>query len=64
MKSLEKNPIKGGTPAIENSNIVVSKRQNEFRLKPVNECSVLKFELKNENKVQKSKIKEVLYINI
>jgi hypothetical protein len=36
-KSFEKNPINGGTPAIENNKTVTVKRKKGFKLKPVKE---------------------------
>jgi hypothetical protein len=41
IKSLEKNPIKGGTPAIESKRIVITIKKKLLKLKLLNECKVL-----------------------
>lgn len=63
-KSFEKNPINGGTPAIENNKTVTVKRKKGFKLKPVKEWRVLKLELTRLNSVQNKIVKERLYINM
>ena len=60
MKSLEKKPMKGGTPAIENKSIGVNVREKELKLKPLNEWRVLNLVVTTLNKVQNSVIKDVL----
>jgi hypothetical protein len=41
MKSFEKKPIKGGTPAIEKRRIVIVIKKKLLKLKLLNECKVL-----------------------
>jgi hypothetical protein len=41
MKILLKNPVNGGTPAIEKIDIVSRNRALEFKLNPENELNVL-----------------------
>jgi hypothetical protein len=64
IKSLEKNPIKGGTPAIENNRIVIVIKKKLLKLKLLNECKVLNCVSTVLNRTQKSVISEVLYINM
>jgi hypothetical protein len=64
MKSLEKNPIKGGTPAMEKRRIVMVIRKKLLKLKLLNECRVLNCVNTVLKRTQKSVISEVLYINI
>lgn len=64
MNSLEKKPIKGGTPAIEKSRIVIVNKKKLLKLKLLNDCKVLnwvKIVLKSS---QNNVINDVLYINI
>jgi hypothetical protein len=53
MKSFEKKPIKGGTPAMEKIMSVIIVRWKLLKLKPWNDCSVLKFVKIELNKVHK-----------
>lgn len=64
IKSFEKNPQKGGTPAIENKAII--KVMLKKFVVPIfeKEWSVFVSELINWNNVEKIKYKEILYINI
>jgi hypothetical protein len=41
IKSLEKNPINGGTPAIEKRSTVIVIRKKLLKLKLLKECKVL-----------------------
>ena len=41
IKSLEKKPTKGGTPAIENKHTVIKNKEGESKLYWENECKVL-----------------------
>ena len=52
MKSFEKKPIKGGTPAMEKIMSVIIVRWKLLKLKPWNDCSVLKFVNIELNNVQ------------
>jgi len=64
MNSLLKKPTNGGTPAIENNNIVKTSKWKLLKWKLLNECKVLNFVRIVVNKVQKSSIREVLYKNM
>jgi hypothetical protein len=64
IKSLEKNPIKGGTPAIENRRIVIVIKKKLLKLKLLNECRVLNCVKTVLKRTQNSVISEVLYINM
>lgn len=64
IKSLEKKPIKGGTPAIENSRIVIVIKKKLLKLKLLNDCKVLNCVNTVLKSTQKSVISEVLYINM
>ena len=41
IKSFEKKPMKGGTPAIEKSKIVIVNKKKLLKLKLLNDCRVL-----------------------
>ena len=56
MKSLEKKPTNGGTPAIEKSKIVIVIKKKLLKLKLLNDCSVLNW----DNTVLKSTQKRVM----
>jgi hypothetical protein len=47
IKSLEKKPIKGGTPAIENNTIVKVDKKKKLNLTSLKEYKVLKLKLIN-----------------
>ena len=64
IKSFEKNPIKGGTPAIENRIIVIVVRWKLLKENLLNECRVLKFVRTTVKRTQNNEIKEVLYKNM
>jgi hypothetical protein len=64
MKSFEKNPINGGTPAIEKSNTVIVIKKKLLKLKLLKDCNVLNCVRTVLNKTQKSVISDVLYMNI
>jgi hypothetical protein len=64
MNSLLKNPIKGGTPAIENSKIVNVSKWKLLKWKLLKECRVLNLVKIVVNSVQNSNTSEVLYRNI
>ena len=56
--------MKGGTPAIEKSKIVMVNKKKLLKLKLLNDCRVLNWVSTVLNSSQKSVINEVLYINI
>jgi hypothetical protein len=60
INSFEKKPINGGTPAIENSNIVIEIRKKLLKLKLLNDCSVLNCVSTVLKSTQKRVISEVL----
>jgi hypothetical protein len=64
IKSLEKNPIKGGTPAIENKRIVMVIRKKLLKLKLLKECRVLNCVKTVLKRTQNKVTREVLYINM
>ena len=59
-KILEKNPIKGGTPAIENNRIDIFKTMNEFWVNSLKVYSVFSFVVIKLNRDQKKDIKDKL----
>jgi hypothetical protein len=60
MKSLEKKPINGGTPAIEKSSIVSSRVKKELKLKPLKEYRVLNCVIITLNIVQNKVVRDRL----
>ena len=64
INSLLKNPIKGGTPAIENSKMVSVSKWKLLKWKLLKECSVLNLVKIVVNSVQNSRTSEVLYKNM
>lgn len=64
IKSFEKNPKKGGTPAIENKEIVINFPKGLLFEKLLKECVVLMSVFVTWNKVANKTTKEKLYINI
>ena len=64
INSFEKKPIKGGTPAIENNNIVIVIKEKLLKLKLLKECSVLNWVSTVLNNTQNNDIREVLYMNM
>ncbi len=60
INNFEKNPMKGGTPAMDKSNTVINMMQYELKLKPLKLCSVLNCEAITLNIVQNKTIKETL----
>jgi hypothetical protein len=60
MSNLEKNPKKGGTPAIENRTTVNNIIKKKLSLRSANEKIVLTFELTNcikvKNKIKREKL--------
>jgi hypothetical protein len=64
MNSLEKKPIKGGTPAIEKRSMVMAIRKKLLKLKLLKECKVLNCVRTVLKRTQKRVINEVLYMNI
>ena len=60
INSFEKNPMNGGTPAIENKITVIAVKWKLLKENLLNECRVLKFVSIVVNKSQKSEINEVL----
>jgi hypothetical protein len=64
IKSFEKNPIKGGTPAIEKRSIVRLRVVNELKENSFREYNVLVFTATVFNTAQNSDINEILYKNI
>lgn len=64
MNNFEKKPMKGGTPAIENSNIVTLKSKKLSKLKLLNECNVLNW-VKTVLNISQNKVsREELYMNM
>ena len=64
INSFEKKPINGGTPAIDKSITVIANTKNELKLRVESEWRVLKPESIKLKNVQKSSVKDMLYINI
>ena len=64
MNILEKKPIKGGTPAIENSDTVKKNRWCESKPKLENEYKVFMLEVILEVSIQNSSINVILQINM
>ena len=60
MKSFEKKPINGGTPAIEKMISVIVVKKKLLKLKPWNDWSVLNFVSVELNRVQNNAIKDIL----
>jgi hypothetical protein len=60
IKSFEKNPTKGGTPAIEKSKIVIVIKKKLLKLKLLKDCRVLNWVKTVLKRAQKSVIREVL----
>ena len=59
-KIFVRNPVNGGTPAIEKKEIESKKRELGCRLNPENEFNVLLVEIKMVDRIQKTKISEIL----
>lgn len=53
IRSLEKNPTNGGTPAIEKRDTVIKNRKKKFNFTSIKENKVLKSEITNCFNVQK-----------
>jgi hypothetical protein len=64
IKSLEKKPMKGGTPAMEKSKTVIKNVEKELKLNPLKVCSVLNWVEITLKIVQNSIVRERLYNNI
>ena len=60
MNNFEKNPINGGTPAIENMMRVIEVKKKLLKLKPWKDCSVLNLVSAELNNVQNKMIREKL----
>jgi len=60
----EKNPINGGTPAIENSMIDIFNTINEFCVNSLNVNRVFIFIVIKLNRDQKNEIRDRLYMNM
>jgi hypothetical protein len=58
--SFEKKPIKGGTPAIENSNIEMFRTKNEFWVNSLKVYKVLSLMFMKLKRVQKNEIRDKL----
>ena len=64
MNNLEKKPTKGGTPAIEKSNIVIVSKKKLLKLKLLNEWRVLNCVKTVLKSTQNRVINDVLYISM
>lgn len=60
MNNFEKNPINGGTPAIENNNMVIEIKKKLLKLKLLKDWSVLNWVSTVLNKTQNKVISDVL----
>ena len=64
MKILLKNPVNGGTPAIEKIDMVSKNKALEFKLKPEKALNVLFVLMNMLDIIQKSNINVMLQINM
>lgn len=64
MKSFEKNPTNGGTPAMENNKIVIAIKKKLLKLKLLKDWRVLNCDRTVLKSTQKSVMSDVLYMNM